>query len=532
MKKQLLLFLTLLPLMAMAHDIAVKNADGVTIYYNWINNKTELAVTGKGSKKSSSYNHKGNVIIPESVTYQNKIYSVTAINDNAFGGCENVTSITIPNSVKTIGRSAFSGCKGLTSVTIPSSVISIEGYTFAYCSGLVSVTISDGVMSIGDNAFEYCYNLVSVAIPNSVTSIGDYSFWGCRSLMTIEIPNSMTSIGNYAFAYCPKLTVHMSSATKCDGAFEKGVNIIYSDSDKPLMAQPSRPSVEAKKEEPKQKVPKPVLKPVVVDEARKEVKSDVDQNIPSAGQLDKNTFVVVIGNEKYEDESDVPFAENDARVFAEYCKKTLGVSEKHIRSYINAGYNDIRKAISWLRQGLTAYEGRGRVIFYYAGHGVPNESDKSTYLLPVDGISSDIESAYPLSRLYQSLSELPAQSVTVFLDACFSGAKRDGQIMASARGVAIKAKPQQAKGKMVVFSAAQGAETAYPFQSKQHGMFTYYLLKKLQQTQGQTTLGELSDYLRIEVKRESFDENNKIQTPTVNASPALGDSWKQIKLRR
>lgn len=133
MKKQLLLFLTLLPLMAMAHDIAVKNADGVTIYYNWINNKTELAVTGKGSKKSSSYNHKGNVIIPESVTYQNKIYSVTAINDNAFGGCENVTSITIPNSVKTIGRSAFSGCKGLTSVTIPSSVISIEGYTFGNC---------------------------------------------------------------------------------------------------------------------------------------------------------------------------------------------------------------------------------------------------------------------------------------------------------------------------------------------------------------------------------------------------------------
>lgn len=257
----------------------------------------------------------------------------------------------------------------------------------------------------------------------------------------------------------------------------------------------------------------------------------VDINIPAAAQVDNHTFVVIIGNEKYEEEADVPFAENDARIFYEYCKKTLGISEKHIRLCINAGFNDIRKAVSWLKQGLTAYGGQGRGIFYYAGHGIPNEADKGAYLLPVDGIGSDIESAYSLTKLYQTLSELPAQRVSIFLDACFSGAKRDGQMMASARGVAIKAKPAEAKGKMVVFTAATGDETAYPFKSQRHGMFTYFLLRKLQETKGDVTLGDLSDYLKREVRRESFDENNKIQTPTVIPSQAFADSWRTMKLK-
>ena len=259
--------------------------------------------------------------------------------------------------------------------------------------------------------------------------------------------------------------------------------------------------------------------------------SIVDKNIFVSKNTNNTTFVAVIGNEKYTDVAVVPFAENDARMFSEYCKKTLGIAENHVRLCVNATYNDIRKTLNWLKQGLSAYNGEGRVIFYYAGHGIPNESDKSAYLLPVDGIGSDIESAYPLNKLYQTLSELPAQSVTIFLDACFSGTKRDGEMMASARGVAIKAKPEQPKGKMVIFTAAQGDETAYPFKSQQHGMFTYYLLKKLQDSKGNVTLGELGDYLTKEVKRQSFDENSKMQTPTVNASAAFTGTWREMKLK-
>lgn len=258
---------------------------------------------------------------------------------------------------------------------------------------------------------------------------------------------------------------------------------------------------------------------------------NVDNNIPINMNGNRNTFVIILGNEKYVDETHVPYAENDAKVFKEYCRQTLGISENHIRFVTNAGYNDMRKAVNWLRQGLEAYAGEGCVIFFYAGHGIPDEAQKTAYLLPVDGIGSDVGSAYSLEKLYQVLGDMPAKSIIVFLDACFSGAKRDGGMMASARGVAIKTKAEEPKGNMVVFSAAQGDETAYPYKSQQHGMFTYYLLRKLQETKGDVTLGELADYITREVKRQSFDENSRSQTPTVNASTRIVNSWRNLKLK-
>lgn len=253
----------------------------------------------------------------------------------------------------------------------------------------------------------------------------------------------------------------------------------------------------------------------------------IPQNVMSKERL----FAIVIGNEKYSDEAEVSFAENDAKVFKEYCQLTLGIRENHIRYIANAGYNDIRKAINWLKQGLEAYGGEGSAIFYYAGHGIPDEAQKTAYILPVDGIGSDVESAYSLEKLYQALGDMSAKSIIVFLDACFSGAKRDGGMMASARGVAIKTKAEEPKGKMVVFTAAQGDETAYPYKSQQHGMFTYYLLRKLQETKGDVTLGELADYITREVKRQSFDENSRSQTPTVNASASISSIWRNMKLK-
>ena len=208
MKKQLLLFaMILLPLVTSAHDIEVKNADGVTIYYNYINNGTELEVTFRGSKSDSYSNeYQGNVAIPEEVTYMNRTRKVTSIGSNAFYDCKGLTSVTIPNSVTSIGNGAFAGCYGLTSVTIPNSVTSIGDSAFSGCSGLTSVTIPNSVTSIGNYAFYGCKGLTSVTIPNSVTSIGNYAFYGCKGLTSVTIPNSVTSIGNYAFQYCYGLT--------------------------------------------------------------------------------------------------------------------------------------------------------------------------------------------------------------------------------------------------------------------------------------------------------------------------------------
>jgi len=183
---------------AFAYDIAVKNADGVTIYYNYINDGLELEV----AKYPSGYKYKGNVVIPDEVTYMNRTRKVTSIGKNAFYDCRGLTSVTIPNSVTSIGEAAFYQCYGLTSVTIGNSVTSIGDYAFEYCEGLTSVTIPNSVTSIGGGAFAYCDGLTSVTIGNSVTSIGESAFYKCYGLTSVTIGNSVTNIGERAFYYC------------------------------------------------------------------------------------------------------------------------------------------------------------------------------------------------------------------------------------------------------------------------------------------------------------------------------------------
>jgi TPR repeat protein len=259
--------------------------------------------------------------------------------------------------------------------------------------------------------------------------------------------------------------------------------------------------------------------------------NEIDSKIITNPATNKNTFAIIIGNEKYKNEVSVPFANNDAKIFKEYVENTLGVPYDQIRFVENAGYNDLRMAVNWLVQAMTVCRGKGKAIVYYAGHGIPNESDLSSYLLPVDGIGNDPASGYSLKELYEKLGNVEAQSITVFLDACFSGSKREEGMLTSARGVAIKVKPAAPTGNLIVFSAAQGDETAYPYKDKQHGMFTYFLLKKLQETKGDVSLGDLSDYLTEEVGRQSFIKNNKMQTPTVNVSSSLQNSWRNMKLK-
>ncbi len=175
-------------------------------------------------------------------TYEGK--PVKSIYDEAFYDNDNITSVTIPDSITSIGMDAFYNCNSLTGVYItdlaawceisfdfyydesyrsnplyyaknlyinnelvtdlfiPDGVTSISGYAFHGCSSLTSVTIPDSVTSIGNYAFQSCNSLTSVTIPDSVTSIGDCAFRGCSSLTSVTIGNGVTNIGYDAFYGC------------------------------------------------------------------------------------------------------------------------------------------------------------------------------------------------------------------------------------------------------------------------------------------------------------------------------------------
>ena len=122
---------------------------------------------GNTAKVTSNDNkYSGRVEIPSTFYYNGKTYYVTSIGNDAFKGCSDLTSITIPSNVSftSIGTSAFSGCSSLTSITIPSFVTSIGGSAFYNCSGLTSITIPSSVTSIGNNAFDGCSSLTAINV--------------------------------------------------------------------------------------------------------------------------------------------------------------------------------------------------------------------------------------------------------------------------------------------------------------------------------------------------------------------------------
>lgn len=261
-------------------------------------------------------------------------------------------------------------------------------------------------------------------------------------------------------------------------------------------------------------------------------KSDVDVSIPRVSGSAQNTFALVIANENYRREESVEYAQNDGRIFAEYLKATLGLPENNLQLYCDATLNDIRYGVnSWLTQIGDAFGKDANIIVYYAGHGIPDEKSGDAYLLPVDGHGSDVMTGYSIKELYETLGKLPSRQTLLLMDACFSGAQRDGSMMASnARGVRIKPKDNQVEGNLIVLSATHGDETAYPYTEQQHGMFTYFLLKKLKENKRDVTLGDLADYIITNVKRTSIVNNGKLQTPTVSVSPALESTWKSLRM--
>ena len=396
---------------------------------------------------------------------------------------------------------------------------------------------------------KFVHRIRHLVLPEGLVDIGQRAF--CCALMSdgnesiIYIPSTVKLIGKEAFADFTNGTMCVNrgclleclpsfvDTTKCEtyGLSKESVTNYWATHTPkgeiihiPVnIAQNVQPQVNHAQA--------PVLQAAPVAKQPKVLSSDVDVDIPKGTGGNKNTFAIIVANEDYQGETNVDYAKNDGETFKTYCHKTLGLPEKNVHFVANATLNNIIGELDWLKQVCDAFGGEASVIFYYAGHGIPDEASGSAYLLPTDGNSRILRTCFSINELYETLGKMPAKQVTVLMDACFSGAKRDGNMLASARGVAIKAKANAPKGNMIVLSAAQGDETAYKYEDAKHGLFTYFLLKKLKETKGNVTMGELSQYIQDQVKRYSIVENGKSQTPSTMASQDLGDSWKNMKLR-
>lgn len=260
------------------------------------------------------------------------------------------------------------------------------------------------------------------------------------------------------------------------------------------------------------------------------ITSDVDVNIPKTDRKASDTFVLIIANEHYTFVDNVDYAIHDGEVFKEYCIKTLGVPERQVWLYQDATGGIIAGGVDKMVQAMSLFED-SKAIVYYCGHGIPDEHTGDAYIVPTDGKGTNTATCYSLNKMYTTLAKSNAKSVTYFMDACFSGANKEGSMLVAARGVAREAKKETLTGNTVVFSAASGDETAMTFKEKGHGLFTYFLLKKLQETNGDVSYGDLDKYIKDNVKRESFLTNEKVQHPATNVSENTANIWKQMKLK-
>ena len=264
---------------------------------------------------------------------------------------------------------------------------------------------------------------------------------------------------------------------------------------------------------------------------------DVDVDIPKGTKKQPNTFALIIGNEDYtkyqpdlKTESNVDFARVDASVFAKYCQSTLGIPNENITLLKDAISSQMRREINRLISKAQYGGAQTELIFYYSGHGFPYDENKDgqsddSFIMPVDISGANVVEGIRLSQLYKDLTQFPSKKVTVILDACFSGGGRNAGLL-SAKAVKIKVdNTAVSKGNLVVFSASSGDQESLFYRDKNHGMFTYFMLKKLKDSQGNVTYDEMAKYLKQIVPLTSSDKNYKVQNPEVKVSPDVESSW-------
>ena len=418
---------------------------------------------------------------------------VTRIGSCAFANCQNLQEVVFAGTDLTeIGWGAFLDCSRLRNISLPVQVRLIETIAFANCNSLASVTIPDQCR-VGDQAFVSCDNLRSIEMsPTAI--IGHHAF-----ASEVNINNKVRhSLYNGEI-------IRLPAYVNPDNSHEYGL---------------ASAAVE--------KLTKNRIQEIDYDYKT----SAVDNLEVTSGVTRNNVYALIIGNQNYRFASDVPYAIHDARVFGDYCKKVLGIPAGNIHIAEDATKQMIieEELEDWVKS-INNREQK-KLIVYYAGHGVPDVKNKNkAYILPTDVRGTNPKRGIALDEFYAKLGELEFNQTTIFLDACFSGVNRSNEgVTEGLRAVEIDAEDTElGGGSLVVFSAAQGNETAQGYPEQGHGLFTYYLLDALQKTNGLISFGELSDHIKNNVSNQARElKMHKKQTPSTNSSEKIANAWRNF----
>ena len=257
-------------------------------------------------------------------------------------------------------------------------------------------------------------------------------------------------------------------------------------------------------------------------------RSELLTGLTQTASPDINKYALIIGNEDYNSfkqqtlyEPDVEYAVNDADAFKEYAVKIIGVPEDNIILLKNATYSQMKFNINKLARIAGIYPGNIVLYVYYAGHGQVDGKSKESYLIPVDVSTTAPSEGIKLEELYATISGSGCKRAMVFLDACYSG---------MGRGIIIQPKKTPVSGNMIVMTASSATQRSMPYEEKKHGMFTYFLLKKLRDTKGDITIEDLYQDVKANVQSNSVWINDSEQTPELISGPGIDENWKSWKL--
>ncbi len=264
-----------------------------------------------------------------------------------------------------------------------------------------------------------------------------------------------------------------------------------------------------------------------------ELLADVDRNIPQAVSRNRDAVAVIIGNRNYTcgDIPTVDYAVNDASVMRSYLTDLLGYEEGNIIYLENASQSDLRSVF-----GTEQFGGRlanmvkdniSDVFIYYSGHGAPDPNSKRGYFLPVDCCPNDVRlNGYPLDLFYKNMGKLQPKSLTIAIDACFSGGSNKGMLTKNASPVSIEVENQATVGdSSTVFTSSASNEISSWYPEKKHGLFTYFFLKGLRgdadsNKDKKLTSQELHNYISDKTQGVPYYArsiyNGRVQTPSIS----------------